>query len=111
MRNQRYVQKALNNYAKEYGDTEFISIENPLVEKGVAPILKMTMQGQSEGESVSEIGLIGLRPLDFIRYFQKLMECLYDDAPSEEDRKTIAFLQDAMDVQVNKQKRLEAENT
>ena len=39
------------------------------------------------------------------------MECLYDDAPSEEDRQTIAFLQDAMDAQVNKQKRLEAENT
>ena len=93
----RHVQKALlklinsepNNPAIT---TDFISIQNVEDVKGVAPIVKFTIQS----DPIGEVGLNGCQALDMLKYVKCLFESLNDAFPCRENSLTITKIEEAI---------------
>jgi hypothetical protein len=94
----RHVEKALNRYNLNlYPEvpTGYIQIENLEDTKGVAPIVKFTIQS----DPVKEVGVNGVQALDIIKYAKCLFESLNSDFPCKENEQTIIKLQEAIQWQ------------
>lgn len=90
----RHVEKALNKFVQERGFTEkgFIEIENVLDEKGVAPIVKFTVQS----DPISEVGVNGIQAVDALHYIKCLFESLNEAFPCRENALTITKIEEAL---------------
>jgi hypothetical protein len=96
----RHVQKALVKLvASEIKNPaisdEFIAIENVEYVKGVAPIVKFTIQS----DPIGEVGVNGCQALDMLKYVKCLFESLNDSFPCFENDKTISHIQEAIEWQ------------
>lgn len=96
----RHVSKALDrmNISDELSD--FIIIENPVDEKGVAPIVKFQIQS----DPIPMVGVNGVQASDMIEYVKCLFKSLNDAYPCEENKRTIGHLEEAQEWQVKRTK-------
>ena len=90
----RHVEKALRllidtntNVSKQ-----FISIENNEEVKGVAPIVKFTIQS----DPISEVGVNGIQAVDILEYTKCLFQSLNDAFPCRENALTITKIEEAI---------------
>jgi hypothetical protein len=99
--NMRHVEKALLKYYEEcYPEpltenefsSSFIVIENKEDVKGVAPIVKFTIQS----DPISEVGANGVQALDMLKYVKCLFQSLNDAFPCRENALTITKLEEAI---------------
>lgn len=97
----RHVEKALHKLVEQYPESgkfwcenpkEFISIENIEDEKGVAPVVKFTIQS----DPISEVGVNGVQALDMLKYTKCLFESLNDAFPCRENALTITKIEEAI---------------
>jgi len=91
----RHVEKAYNTYCTgQYPKvpTAFIEIENCEDVKGVAPIVKFTIQS----DPISEVGVNGCQALDMLDYAKCLFQSLNDAFPCRENALTITKLEEAI---------------
>jgi len=93
----RHVEKALlklsNSEPNNPGITpDFISIENAEDVKGVAPIVKFTIQS----DPISEVGINGVQALDMLKYVKCLFESLNEAFPCRENALTITKIEEAI---------------
>lgn len=93
--NMRHVEKALikleeSNPQKEY--RSFINIENAEDVKGVAPIVKFTIQS----DPIGEVGINGVQALDMLEYTKCLFQSLNDAFPCRENALTITKIEEAI---------------
>lgn len=91
----RHVEKALNKYNEKFYPelpTGFIQIENVKDEKGVAPIVKFTIQS----DPISEVGVNGVQALDMLVYVKCLFESLNEAFPCRENALTITKIEEAI---------------
>lgn len=93
----RHVQKALNQMISEtIGEvpliTDFIQIENSEDVKGVAPIVKFTIQS----DPIGEVGVNGVQALDMLKYTKCLFQSLNDAFPCRENALTITKIEEAI---------------
>lgn len=91
----RHVEKALvkleeSNPQKEY--RSFINIENAEDVKGVAPIVKFTIQS----DPIGEVGINGVQALDMLEYTKCLFQSLNDAFPCRENALTITKIEEAI---------------
>jgi len=91
----RHVEKALvklkeQNNQKEYDS--FIQIENTEDVKGVAPIVKFTIQS----DPIGEVGINGIQALDVLEYTKCLFQSLNDAFPCRENALTITKIEEAI---------------
>jgi hypothetical protein len=91
----RHVEKALvklkeSNPNADFGS--FISIENAENVKGVAPIVKFTIQS----DPISEVGANGVQALDMLEYTKCLFQSLNDVFPCRENALTITKIEEAI---------------
>ena len=90
----RHVEKALrllidtNTNVSE----QFISIENNEDVKGVAPIVKFTIQS----DPISEVGVNGVQAVDMLEYAKCLFQSLNDAFPCRENALTITKIEEAI---------------
>lgn len=98
----RHVENAYNKLEKEMdldgsnmGILNFIEIENKEDIKGVAPIVKFTIQS----DPIGEVGINGCQALDMLRYIKCLFESLNNIFPCEENEKTIWHIKEAISWQ------------
>jgi len=95
----RHVEKALLKFHElqtpENVPFPFIAIDNMEDEKGVAPIVKFTIQS----DPISEVGVNGCQALDMLVYTKCLFESLNDAFPCSENVETLIHLARAMDYQ------------
>ena len=89
----RHIEKALQllidtntNVSKQ-----FISIENNEDVKGVAPIVKFTIQS----DPISEVGVNGIQAVDILEYTKCLFQSLNDAFPCRENALTITKIEEA----------------
>ena len=90
--NMRHVEKAARNFFEEYGVNEFIEIENTDDIKGVAPIVRFTIQS----DPIGEVGVNGLQALDMLKYVKCLFESLNEAFPCRENAITITKIEEAI---------------
>jgi hypothetical protein len=84
----RHVEKALCKM-----DTgAFIEIENATDKKGVAPIVKFTVQS----DPIGEVGVNGLQAVDMLTYVKCLFESLNEAYPCRENALTITKIEEAI---------------
>lgn len=91
----RHVEKALNKYNAEcYPNipSGFIQIENVEDVKGVAPIVKFTIQS----DPIGEVGVNGCQALDMLQYTKCLFESLNEAFPCRENALTITKIEEAI---------------
>lgn len=93
----RHVQKALVKLvASEMNNPaisdEFISIENVEDVKGVAPVVKFSIQS----DPISEVGVNGCQALDILKYVKCLFESLNEAFPCRENSLTITKIEEAI---------------
>lgn len=93
----RHVEKALVELLNdEPGNpgitTEFISIENAEDVKGVAPIVKFTIQS----DPIGEVGINGCQALDILKYVKCLFNSLNKVFPCRENSLTITKIEEAI---------------
>lgn len=91
----RHVEKALLKYNDQcYPSipTTFIEIENIDDIKGVAPIVKFTIQS----DPISEVGINGVQALDMLKYVKCLFESLNEAFPCRENALTITKIEEAI---------------
>jgi hypothetical protein len=93
----RHVEKALLELSTDEvsnpGVTpEFISIENAEDVKGVAPIVKFTIQS----DPISEVGVNGCQALDMLKYVKCLFNSLNKAFPCRENSLTITKIEEAI---------------
>lgn len=91
----RHVEKALKKYhEKSYPEAPhlFIEIENVEDVKGVAPIVKFTIQS----DPISEVGVNGCQALDMLEYVKCLFESLNEAFPCRENALTITKIEEAI---------------
>jgi len=98
----RHVEKARNLLEKEMDATgqemeliNFIEIENVEDIKGVAPVVKFTIQS----DPISEVGINGCQALDMLKYVKCLFESLNEAFHSEYNVTTIAHIKNAIQAQ------------
>ena len=96
----RHVEKALlklsNSEINNPAITpDFISIENAEDVKGVAPVVKFTIQS----DPISEVGINGCQALDMLKYVKCLFQSLNDAFPSSYNDTTIAHIENAIEAQ------------
>lgn len=87
----RHVSKALMLMSNPE-TIKWIDIENPFDEKGVAPIVKFTVQS----DPISEVGVNGLQAVDIIEFSKCLIQSLHDVFPCKENEETIKKLEAAL---------------
>lgn len=85
----RHVEKALNKM-KSAG-LNFIEIENKDDIKGVAPIVKFTIQS----DPIGEVGVNGCQAQDMLEFVKCLFESLNEAFPCRENALTITKLEEA----------------
>jgi hypothetical protein len=91
----RHVEKALLKYNDEcYPEipTTFIELENVEDIKGIAPIVKFTLQS----DPISEVGVNGVQALDMLKYVKYLFESLNDAFPCKENALSITKIEEAI---------------
>jgi len=93
----RHVEKALlkyndENYSIPQIPLSFIEIENAEDVKGIAPIVKFTIQS----DPISEVGVNGVQALDMLKYVKCLFESLNDAFPCRENSLTITKIEEAI---------------
>lgn len=91
----RHVEKALIKLKESNPNTDlgsFISIENAEDVKGVAPIVKFTIQS----DPISEVGVNGVQALDILEYTKCLFQSLNDVFPCRENALTITKIEEAV---------------
>lgn len=70
----------------------FIEIENSAEEKGVAPVVKFTVQS----DPISEVGVNGCQASDILEYVKCLFESLNQAFPCRENDLTITKIEEAL---------------
>lgn len=93
----RHVEKALLKFhesldGKEIVPFPFIAIENMADEKGIAPVVKFTIQS----DPIGEVGYNGCQVVDMLTYVKCLFESLNDVFPCRENSLTITKLEEAI---------------
>lgn len=91
----RHVTRALLNFGKENPDVncdDFIQIENQKDEKGVAPIIKFTVQS----DPIGEVGVNGVQALDILKYTKCLFQSLNAVFTCRENALTITKIEEAI---------------
>ena len=93
----RHVQKALKkmekNHRKGIAPTvDYIEIENISDEKGIAPIVKFTIQS----DPISAVGVNGCQAVDILEYVGHLFTSLNEAFPCIENQDTIDCIQEAL---------------
>lgn len=91
----RHVEKALIKLKESNPNTDFgsfISIENAEDVKGVAPIVKFTIQS----DPIGEVGVNGVQALDMLEYTKCLFQSLNDAFPCRENALTITKIEEAI---------------
>ena len=90
----RHVENASIKFANEVEEVKhkFLSIENIADVKGVAPIVKFTIQSDPIGEG----GINGLQALDLLIYTKCLYQSLNDSFPCRENALTITKIEEAI---------------
>jgi hypothetical protein len=71
---------------------EFIVVENGEDIKGVAPVVKFTIQS----DPISEVGVNGCQALDVLKYTKCLFESLNEAFPCRENALTITKIEEAI---------------
>ena len=84
----RHVEKALNKMHNK----SYIEIENASDVKGIAPIVKFTIQS----DPISEVGINGCQALDMLEYTKCLFQSLNDAFPCRENSLTITKIEEAI---------------
>ena len=91
----RHVENALNKYnALQYPNIPngFIQIENCEDVKGVAPIVKFTIQS----DPIGEVGVNGCQALNMLEYVKCLFQSLNESFPCRENALTITKIEEAI---------------
>jgi hypothetical protein len=91
----RHVEKALNKFNAECFPevpTTFIELENTEDIKGVAPIVKFTIQS----DPIGDVGVNGCQVLDMLKYTKNLFESLNEVFPCRENSLTITKMEEAI---------------
>jgi hypothetical protein len=91
----RHVENALIKFHSESeGEVPnpFISIENMEDVKGIAPIVKFTIQS----DPIAEVGVNGIQALDMLKYTKCLFQSLNEVFPCRENALTITKLEEAI---------------
>jgi hypothetical protein len=70
----------------------FIQIENAEDVKGVAPVVKFTIQS----DPISEVGVNGVQALDMLKYVKCLFESLNEAFPCRENALSITKIEEAI---------------
>lgn len=98
----RHVVKARNILENEMDKSgaemhllNFIQIENAEDEKGVAPIVKFTIQS----DPIGEVGINGVQALDMLKYTKCLFQSLNEAFHSDYNVTTIAHIENAIQAQ------------
>ncbi len=94
----RHVEKALLKLQESHPEREydsFIQIENAEDVKGVAPIVKFTIQS----DPIGEVGINGVQALDMLEYTKCLFQSLNDAFPCFENENTIKDIESAIEWQ------------
>lgn len=91
----RHIEKALlklreSNLSKNYGS--FIELENVEDVKGVAPVVKFTIQS----DPIGEVGVNGVQAFDMLEYVKCLFQSLNDAFPCRENALTITKIEEAL---------------
>lgn len=91
----RHVEKALkwlkaDNPERDYGN--FIEIENIEDVKGIAPVVKFTIQS----DPIGEVGVNGVQALDMLEYVKYLFKSLNDAYPCVENAHTVDAIDEAI---------------
>lgn len=71
---------------------KFIEVDNLTDEKGVAPVLKFTLQS----DPVGDVGVNGCQVTDIIDFARQMLISLNDSFPCEENKDSIKCLSDAL---------------
>lgn len=96
MSDKRHVVKALEKMPiNENRNKFFIEIENGEDIKGVAPVVKFTIQS----DPIGEVGVNGCQALDMLKYVKCLFESLNDAFHSEYNVTTITHIENAIQAQ------------
>jgi len=85
---------------KEKDRKFFIEIENGEDEKGVAPIVKFTVQS----DPIGEVGVNGCQAVDMLEYVKCLFESLNGTFPCDENIQTIISIEQALSFQEQRTK-------
>lgn len=92
----RHVEKALLKFHElqtpENVPFQFIAIENMEDEKGIAPVVKFTIQS----DPIKEVGINGCQALDMLVYTKCLFESLNEAFPCHENEETLEWLTQAI---------------
>jgi hypothetical protein len=92
----RHVEVALlkfrNAHMHAQEPTKFITIENTTDEKGVAPIVKFTIQS----DPINQVGVNGCQAVDMLEYTKCLFQSLNDAFPCRENEITILKIEEAI---------------
>lgn len=110
--NMRHVENAALKFLQKKGveANKFLSIENLEDVKGVAPIVKFTIQS----DPISEVGVNGLQAVDMLEYVKCLFESLNEAFPCIENEYTINDLKSALawqDARTKDRERRKVEGT
>lgn len=84
----RHVVKALSKMT----NPSFIEVENTEDVKGIAPIVKFTIQS----DPIGEVGVNGCQALDMLEYTKCLFESLNEAFPCRENALTITKIEEAI---------------
>ena len=99
--NPRHVVKAWEKMPlNENRNKFFIEIENGEDVKGVAPIVKFTIQS----DPIGELGVNGCQAFDMLRYVKCLFQSLNEAIPNGETTETIRCLEEAIKYQQKRTK-------
>ncbi len=92
----RHVEKALLRFHDHQNTADvpfnFIAIENMQDVKGVAPVVKFTIQS----DPIKEVGVNGCQALDMLIYVKFLFESLNEAFPCRENSLTITKIEEAI---------------
>lgn len=89
----RHVVKALERMQHNSNNNKFyIEIENGTDVKGVAPVVKFTIQS----DPIGEVGINGCQALDMLEYTKCLFQSLNDAFPCRENALTITKIEEAI---------------
>lgn len=93
MKKERHVVRAWKAMQKNKDNNKFfIEIENAEEVKGIAPIVKFTIQS----DPVSEVGINGCQAVDMLEYTKCLFQSLNEDFPCRENAFTITKIEEAI---------------
>jgi hypothetical protein len=100
IKNMRHVEKAYNKLVAETAGEiptilDYIQLENVEDVKGVAPIVKFTIQS----DPIGEVGVNGVQALDMLKYVKCLFESLNEAYHSHYNDTTIAHIENAIQAQ------------